>query len=84
MVDTHPQGDARALKEYWAHGKGAALIEWGVPGDFDRCRKAIQAAVTKGGNAPLSERVLNGLCSNLHQEATGARPGHAPSEQHPH
>jgi hypothetical protein len=25
--------------------------------------------------------VVKGLCSNLHQRATGARPGHAPGEE---
>lgn len=30
-------GDVAAterLMEYWAHGEGAAKIQWGVPGDF--------------------------------------------------
>lgn len=36
MVDTggeqrHPAATAR-LMEYWAHGAGAAKIQWGVPG----------------------------------------------------
>jgi hypothetical protein len=72
------------LMEYWAHGEGAAKIGWGVPGDFDRCIIEVQKAVTDGGKAPLSDPVIKGLCSNLHQRATGARPGHAPGEQAAH
>lgn len=69
------------LKRYWLAGPGAAKIGWGSPGDFDRCRVAIQAEVSKDG-APLSQRVIDGLCANLHHEATGAAPGHAPGEHH--
>jgi hypothetical protein len=69
------------LKAYWAEGKGAGLINWGVPGDFDRCRVLIQKAVTDGGKAPLPPETLAGLCANLHRRATGASPGHAPGER---
>jgi len=58
------------LMEYWAHGAGAAKIRWGVPGDFDRCVVELGKYVSPG--------IVKGLCSNLHQRATGARPGHAP------
>jgi hypothetical protein len=61
---------------YWAEGAGAAKIQWGVPGDFDRC-------VTELGKY-VSPSVVKGLCSNLHQRATGARPGHAPGEEAAH
>lgn len=73
--------DVDRLKNFWAHGKGAAEIGWGVDGDFDRCRVLIQQAVTKGGHAPLPPNMINGLCANLHREATGAMPGHAPGEE---
>ncbi len=79
----HP-ADTERLMRYWAEGEGAAKIGWGVPGDFNRCILQIQAAVTKDGDPPLPDRVIKGLCSNLHQRATGARPGHAPSEQDGH
>lgn len=69
------------LKEYWAHGAGAAKIQWGVPGDFARCITQIQTAVTKDGRAPLPDGMIKGLCAELHKEATGATPGHAPGEQ---
>jgi hypothetical protein len=61
------------LMEYWAHGAGAAKINWGVPGDFKRCELELGKYV--------SPEIVAGLCSNLHQRATGARPGHAPGEQ---
>lgn len=69
------------LIAYWTKGQGAAKIGWGEPGDFDRCRVAINEKVTEDGDAPLPDRVISGLCSTLHVIATGARPGHAPGEQ---
>jgi len=62
--------NTQRLMEYWAHGPGAAKIRWGVPGDFDRCVVELGKYVSPG--------IVKGLCSNLHQRATGARPGHAP------
>lgn len=88
MVDTggaqrHP-GSTEHLMAYWAEGAGAAKIDWGVPGDFNRCITNVQAAIVKGGGKPLPDHEIKGLCSNLHQRATGARPGHAASEQGGH
>ena len=67
------------LVRYWTEGAGAAKINWGVPGDYDRCIVNIQAEVSKHG-APLGDRVIHGLCATLHKIATGAAPGHAPGE----
>ena len=64
------------IKDYWAHGAGAAKIRWGVPGDFDRCVTHLSKYVSPG--------VVKGLCANLHHDATGAWPGHAASEQQGH
>lgn len=72
------------LIKYWTVGAGAVKIDWGVPGDFDRCVANIQAEVTDGGKPPLSDRVVHGLCATLHKIATGASPGHAAGEQTPH
>jgi hypothetical protein len=58
------------LMEYWAHGEGAAKIQWGVPGDFDRCVVQLSKYVGPG--------TVKGLCANLHHKATGGWPGHAP------
>jgi hypothetical protein len=57
------------LKEEWLHGKVAARIAWGTDGDFDRC--VVQA---KAHGIPARQQ--DGLCSNLHREATGGKnPG---------
>lgn len=77
MVNTggaqrHPM-DTERLMVYWAHGEGAAKIQWGIPGDFDRCRVELGKYV--------GPDVVDGLCANLHHKATGAWPGHAPTEQ---
>lgn len=68
-------GDAASterLMRYWTTGPGGQRIEWGVPGDFDRCVVELSEHVGPG--------IVKGLCSNLHERATGARPGHAPGE----
>jgi hypothetical protein len=70
------------LIKYWLAGPGAAKINWGVGGDYNRCISAIQAEVGEDG-PPLSDRVIHGLCATLHKMATGARPGHAPGEGGP-
>jgi hypothetical protein len=62
------------LMRYWAEGPGAVKIQWGVAGDFDRC--VVELGKHVGPN------IVKGLCANLHQRATGARPGHAATEQH--
>ncbi len=80
MADVKP-GGGEHLREYWTTGPGAALVRWGVAGDFNRCRVAVQAAVVKGGNPPLSDRVLSGFCANAHKRATGFAPGKAPGER---
>lgn len=67
---------AERLMRYWAEGAGAAKIQWGAPGDFDRCVAELGKHV--------SPNIVKGLCSNLHQRATGARPGHAPGEEATH
>lgn len=77
MVNTggtarHPVATER-LMEYWAHGEGAAKINWGVAGDFARCESELGKYV--------SPKIVKGLCSNLHVRATGGRPGHAPAEE---
>ena len=37
---THPI-DTDRLRDYWVRGPGAAKINWGVPGDFNRCRSQV-------------------------------------------
>lgn len=73
-------GMPHQLLRYWLTGEGAAKIRWGVSGDYDRCIVNIQEAVSKHG-APLGDYTVHGLCATLHKMATGARPGHAATEQ---
>lgn len=61
------------LMRYWSEGEGAAKIGWNSPGDFDRCVVLLSKYV--------GPSIVKGLCSNLHQRATGARPGHAPGDK---
>lgn len=69
------------LVRFWVAGEGASRIRWGTPGDFNRCVLAIQKEVVEDGKAPLPDRVIKGLCANLHRAATGANPGQAPGEK---
>lgn len=78
MVEVTPENirNTQRLMRYWSHGEGALKINWGVPGDFDRCRVELGKYV--------GPKMLDGLCANLHHEATGAWPGHAPGEEAAH
>lgn len=68
MADKRPgDGSTERLMRYWAEGKGAVVIRWGQPGDFDRCVRQLSKYVGPG--------VVRGLCSNLHKRALGVRPG---------
>lgn len=64
---THPNATSR-IRRYWVHGKGAAKIAWGTPGDFNRCRAQLVKYVQ-------NPDWLAGLCSNMHKEALGVWPG---------
>lgn len=63
---THPV-DTDRLRDYWVHGRGAAKINWGVPGDFNRCRANLAKYV--------KPQYLNGYCANRHYDALGFWPG---------
>lgn len=68
MSDLKPgPGNTEQLMRYWAEGKGAIVIRWGQPGDFDRCVERLSKHV--------GPSMVRGLCSNLHQRALGVRPG---------
>jgi HK97 family phage prohead protease len=67
---TNPGGTER-LHEYWVHGKGAAKIAWGTPGDFSRC----VAELGKYIHDP------QGYCNLAHHAALGYYPAtHAKME----
>jgi hypothetical protein len=64
---TNPRATER-IRRYWTHGKGAAKIKWGIPGDFNRCRRQLAKYVQ-------NPEWLAGLCANMHKEAIGVWPG---------
>lgn len=64
---THPIPTSR-IRRYWVRGEGAAKIRWGVPGDFNRCRRQLAKYVQ-------NPDWLAGLCANMHREALGVWPG---------
>lgn len=66
--DTPDDPKTHRIKDYWAHGEGAAKIAWGKPGDFNRCRLHLGKYVKPGHE-------LDGLCANLHHMALGVWPG---------
>lgn len=56
------KGEA-VLKEYWSHGKGAAKVAWGTPGDHTRCVAELSKYV--------GPKVVHGLCTNIQKLAIG-------------
>lgn len=66
------RGNAETLRRYWVDGPGAAKIDWGVPGDFDRCVTLL---------TPHLGVRAKGYCQLRHHDATGAWAGHAPGEK---
>lgn len=63
---TEPKATSR-LRKYWTQGEGALKINWGVDGDFNRCRMQLGKYVNPA--------YLNGTCANLHKVATATWPG---------
>jgi hypothetical protein len=71
-TERHP-ADTERLKRYWTEGEGGKRIQWGTPGDYNRC-----IALTSAAGVPPDQ--VHGYCQNLHIRATGAPAGHAPAE----
>lgn len=63
---THPIPTGR-IRRYWTHGKGAAKIAWGTPGDFNRCRRQLAKYIQ-------NPEWLAGACANMHKEVLGVWP----------
>ena len=53
------------LRDWWASAESG--VNWGVPGDFNRCRVAAAKYV--------KPQYLNGFCANRHYDALGFWPG---------
>lgn len=60
------RGGAEKLRHYWEHGKGAAKIRWGTPGDWTRCRRLLSKYM--GPRAA-------GYCQLRHHAVTGMWTG---------
>jgi hypothetical protein len=60
------RGNAETLRRYWEHGKGAAKIRWGTPGDWTRCRRHLSKYM--GARAA-------GYCQLRHHAVTGMWTG---------
>lgn len=56
--------NTRRLVNYWVHGEGAVKVRWGTDGSFSRCVRHLSDKV----------RDPEGLCAELHKEATGEWP----------
>jgi len=78
---THPR-ETKRLHDYWTRPgeEGYAKINWGVPGDFNRCRTLVGEEIAE--NSPDKTRFLNQICAQWHHDALGFWPGRAPTEQH--
>lgn len=76
---TNPE-DTRRIWAYWTQPghEGYAKINWGVPGDFNRCRTMVGEKIAE--NSPEDVRFLNQICAQWHHDATGFWPGRAPTE----
>lgn len=64
MAIDKSDSSTRTLVNHWVRGEGAAKIRWGTDGSFDRCVRALSDKV----------RDPEGLCAELHKEATGEWP----------
>ena len=72
--------ETKRIHDYWTvpGNAGYAKVNWGVPGDFNRCRVEIGEEI--GESSPDTLRFLNQICAQWHHDATGFWPGHAPAE----
>lgn len=60
---------ADRLKRYWSTGEGnAKYIQFGTPGDFSRCVKAVMQ------HANMSKDNAEGYCYERHVQALGYSP----------
>lgn len=60
------------IHRYWTEPgqPGFAKINWGVGGDFDRCRVEVGKYLAQGGDA----RFINATCAQWHHDALGYWP----------
>lgn len=70
---TNPE-DTKRLHDYWTKPgeEGYAKINWGVGGDFNRCRALVGEKIAE--NSPEDSRFLNQICAQWHHDALGYWP----------
>jgi hypothetical protein len=78
---TNPEA-TRRIHDYWVYGPGRSKINWGVPGDFNRCRAEVGEEI--GENSPAKLRFLNQICAQWHHDALGVWPGQEGGGRHHH
>lgn len=54
-----------SIRTYWTRGEGAAKIRWGTDDAFKRCVRKLRKYFPENPE---------GLCANMHKEATGEWP----------
>jgi hypothetical protein len=71
---TDPEA-TRRIHDYWTKKgePGYAKINWGVPGDFNRCRVLVGEKIA--ANSPEDMIYLNNICAQWHHDALGIWPG---------
>ena len=76
---TNPE-DTKRIHDYWTvpGQPGYEKVQWGVDGDFNRCRVEVGQEI--GEDSPEKLRFINQICAQWHHDATGFWPGHAPTE----
>lgn len=75
----HPVATERLLQT-WEHGKLAARIGWGTPGDFDRCVVLAREVFAENGVTKIDPKAF---CANRHHGALGTWPGDHDGDGHP-
>lgn len=71
---TNPE-DTRRIHDYWTRPgeEGYIKVNWGVPGDFNRCRALVGEKIAE--NSPEDMKYLNQICAQWHYDAVGYWPG---------
>lgn len=70
---------AHRLKSYWTHGKGAAKVRWGTPGDLTRAHRNLVKYVgpeRAWGLAQSYHKEVFGVPNTTHDIATGQYRAH--------
>src|SRR5262245_10250893 len=72
---TNPE-DTKRLHDYWTvpGEPGYVKVNWGVPGDFNRCRVEVGQEIAEQDPAKAA-KFINQICAQWHYDALGFWPG---------